>query len=57
MKQMEKAMADIKTVRGTLHGAVVETSVENAERLGSDFEPESSTKAPAKKAAASKSSK
>lgn len=30
-----------KTVRGTLYGAKVETSEENAERLGSAFEPES----------------
>lgn len=43
-----------KTVRGRVAGAVVETSAENAERLGSDFTPE---KAPAKKAASSKSSK
>lgn len=43
-------MADVKTVRGTLDGATVETSVENAERLGSDFKPE--PKPPAKKAAA-----
>ena len=48
-------MADVKTVRGTLHGAKVETSVENAERLGSDFKPESKT--PAKKAAAKSNSK
>lgn len=41
-----------KTVRGTLHGATVETSEANAERLGSDFQPEK--KAPAKKAASSK---
>lgn len=47
-------MADVKTVRGTLHGATVETSEENAARLGSDFTPEK--KAPAKKAASSKSS-
>lgn len=40
-----------KTVRGTLRGATVETTEENAERLGSDFQPE---KAPAKKAASSK---
>jgi hypothetical protein len=46
-------MADVKTVRGTLAGATVETSEENAERLGSAFEPEKST---AKKAASSKSS-
>lgn len=32
-------MADVKTVRGTLGGATVETSEENAERLGSAFEP------------------
>jgi hypothetical protein len=48
-------MADVKTVRGTLHGAKVETSEENAKRLGSAFEAES--KAPAKKASTSKSSK
>jgi hypothetical protein len=48
-------MADkAKTVRGTVAGATVETSVENAERLGSAFTPE---KAPAKKASSSKSSK
>ena len=46
-------MADVKTVRGTLHGAKVETSEANAERLGSDFQPE---KAPAK-SASSKSKK
>lgn len=33
-------MADMKVVRGTLGGAVVETSEENAERLGSAFQPE-----------------
>jgi len=43
-------MADVKLVRGTLHGATVETSEANAERLGSSFTPEK--KAPAKKAAA-----
>jgi len=48
-------MADVKTVRGTLHGATVETSEANAERLGSDFQPEK--KASAKKAAPSKSEK
>ena len=47
-------MAKPETVRGTLGGAVVETSKENAERLGSAFKPET-TKAPAKKAAAKKS--
>lgn len=47
-------MADVKTVRGTLHGATVETSEENAERLGSDFQPE--VKASAKKAASPKKS-
>ena len=46
-------MADVKVVRGTLYGAKVQTTAENAERLGSAFTPE---KAPAKKAAA-KSSK
>lgn len=50
-------MADkVKTVRGTIDGgAVVETSEENAARLGARFAPE--TKAPAKKAASSKTSK
>lgn len=43
-----------KTVRGVVAGAVVETSEENAERLGSAFTPE---KAPAKKAASKKSEK
>ena len=43
-----------KTVRGTVAGAVVETSEENAERLGSAFTPEK--KAPAK-SASSKSKK
>jgi hypothetical protein len=32
-------MGDVKLVRGTLGGATVETSEENAERLGSAFEP------------------
>lgn len=49
-------MADVKTVRGILHGAKVETSEANAERLGSDFVPEKSTTT-AKKASSSKSSK
>lgn len=40
-------MADAKLVRGTLAGATVQTSVENAERLGSAFEPEKKS-APAK---------
>ena len=48
-------MADVRTVRGTLHGATVETSEENAERLGADFVPEK--KATAKKASSSKPSK
>ena len=43
-----------QTVRGTVAGAIVETSVENAERLGAQFTPE---KAPAKKAASSKNDK
>ena len=43
-----------KTVRGMVAGAVVETSEENAERLGAQFTPE---KTPAKKAASSKSEK
>ena len=47
-------MADVKVVRGTLGGATVETSAENAERLGSAFTPE---KAPAKKAASKPSKK
>jgi|GEM_PF-5855446 len=47
-------MGDVKTVRGTVAGAAVETSEENAERLGSAFTPE---RAPAKKAAPSKPSK
>jgi hypothetical protein len=47
-------MADVKTVKGTLAGAQVETSEENAERLGSAFEPAKTT---AKKASSSKSSK
>lgn len=42
-----------KTVRGMVAGVVVETSEENAARLGSAFTPE---KAPAKKAAASRKS-
>ena len=43
-------MADgVKTVRGTLGGATVETSEANVERLGSAFTAE---KATAKKAAA-----
>ena len=48
-------MAEVKTVKGTLAGAQVETSEENAERLGSAFEPAS--KSTAKKASSSKSSK
>lgn len=47
-------MADVKLVRGTIGGAKVETTEENAERLGSAFEPEKST---AKKASSSKSEK
>lgn len=43
-----------KTVRGTVAGAKVETSEENAARLGAAFTPE---KAPAKKSASSKSEK
>lgn len=46
-------MADkSETVRGTVNGATVVTTVENAARLGAQFVPE---KAPAKKAASSKS--
>lgn len=49
-------MADMKTVRGTIGGATVETSEENALRLGSTFKPEK--KAPVKtSASSSKSSK
>lgn len=48
-------MADVKLVRGTLGGATVETSEENAGRLGAAFEPEK--KATAKKASSSKSEK
>ena len=44
-----------KTVRGTLLGVTVETSEENAERLGARFEPEKKT--PAKKAAPSTTKK
>lgn len=47
-------MADVKTVRGTLSGATVETSEENAARLGSAFEPEKST---SKKSSSGKSDK
>jgi hypothetical protein len=47
-------MADAKVVRGTLGGAVIETTQETAGRLGSAFEPEKS--AP-KKASSSKSEK
>ena len=36
-------MADVKTVRGVIGGAVVQTTEENAKRLGSTFEPESKT--------------
>lgn len=43
-----------KTVRGTVAGAPVETSEENAERLGAQFTPE---KASAKKSTSSKSEK
>ncbi len=35
-----------KTVRGTVHGCVVETSEENAVRLGADFVPESKAASP-----------
>ncbi len=43
-----------KLVRGTVAGATVQTTEENAERLGAQFEPE---KASAKKSTSSKSSK
>ena len=46
-------MADVKIVRGTVAGATVETTEENAERLGSAFEPEKSTR----KASSSKTEK
>lgn len=48
-------MGDVKTVRGILRGATVETSEANAARLGTDFVPEA--KSPAKKSASSKSAK
>ena len=48
-------MAEAKTVRGTIGDAKVETSEENAARLGSSFTPEKST--PAKKAASKSDSK
>ncbi len=44
-----------KLVRGTVAGATVETTEENAARLGAQFEPEK--KAAAKKASSSKSEK
>ena len=47
-------MADVKVVRGTVAGVTVETAEENAERMGSAFEPEKST---TKKSSSSKSSK
>jgi hypothetical protein len=57
-------MADVEIVRGTLNGATVETSVENAARLGAAFVPEGvgspepetkpSRPAPIKRAAAKK---
>ena len=47
-------MADVKTVKGTLLGAKVETSEENAERLGSSFEAAKSTSS--KSSSSSKSS-
>jgi hypothetical protein len=43
-----------KLVRGTINGATVQTSEENAARLGEQFQPE---KAPTKKSASSKSEK
>lgn len=46
-------MAEVKTVRGTLGGVTVETSEENAERLGAALEVEKSST----KSASSKSSK
>lgn len=42
-----------KLVRGTIGGATVQTTEENAARLGAQFEPEK--KASAKKATSSKS--
>jgi hypothetical protein len=47
-------MADVKLVRGTVLGSPVETTEENAQRLGTTFEPEKST---AKKSSSSKSDK
>lgn len=46
-------MADVKAVRGKVAGVTVETSAENAARLGDAFEAE---KTPAKKAASSSKS-
>lgn len=37
-------MADVKVVRGTVAGVTVTTSKENAERMGSAFEPAKSSK-------------
>ena len=47
-------MADVKVVRGVIGGATVTTSEENAERMGSTFEPEKSA---AKKPSSSKTEK
>lgn len=47
-------MAGSKVVRGTFGGAVIETTQETADRLGSAFEPE---KPAPKKASSSKSEK
>ena len=48
-------MADkVTLVRGIVAGATVQTTAENAERLGAQFEPE---KASAKKSTSSKSEK
>jgi hypothetical protein len=47
-------MAEVKTVKGTLGGATVETSEENASRLGAAFEPAKKTSG---KSTSSKSSK
>jgi hypothetical protein len=57
---MAEAEAKLVRLRNGVSGAVVETSAENAERLGSGWElagakKDPAKKAPAKKAASSKS--
>jgi len=48
-------MAEPKLIRGTLAGVTVQVDQQTAERLGSDFQPES--KGAAKKAAPKSNSK